>query len=103
MDGTHKVAIIVGTKEIEQQIAEYTEVGADRAPGIIYKKQGVFFKKQDIINLLTDVQEIYILGPEQSRDLAKFENIISPPYTFFLLNGDIELHRNRQLFVEKIL
>ena len=22
-----------------------------------------------------------------------------PPYTFFLLNGDIELNRNRQLFV----
>jgi hypothetical protein len=27
----------------------------------------------------------------------------SPPYTSFLLNGDIELHRNRQLFVENIL
>ena len=27
----------------------------------------------------------------------------SPPYTFFLLNGDIELDRNGQLFVEKIL
>ena len=24
---------------------------------------------------------------------------ISPPYTFFLLNGDIELNRNRQLFI----
>jgi hypothetical protein len=24
---------------------------------------------------------------------------LSPPYTFFLLNGDMELHRNRQLFV----
>jgi nucleoside-diphosphate-sugar epimerase len=23
----------------------------------------------------------------------------SPPYTFFLLNGDIELNRNRQLFI----
>ena len=27
----------------------------------------------------------------------------SPPYTSFLLNGDIELNRNRQLFVENIL
>jgi hypothetical protein len=27
----------------------------------------------------------------------------SPPYTSFLLNGDIELNRNRPLFVEKIL
>ena len=24
---------------------------------------------------------------------------ISPPYTFFLLNGDMELNRDRQLFV----
>jgi len=23
----------------------------------------------------------------------------SPPYTFFLLNGDMELHRNRHLFI----
>ena len=29
--------------------------------------------------------------------------LVSPPYTSFLLNGDIELHRNRQLFVENIL
>ena len=28
---------------------------------------------------------------------------LSPPYTSFLLNGDIELNRNRQLFVENIL
>jgi hypothetical protein len=26
----------------------------------------------------------------------------SPPYTFFLLNGDMELYRDRQLFVEKM-
>ena len=26
-------------------------------------------------------------------------SVISPPYTFFLLNGDMELYRNRQLFV----
>jgi transposase-like protein len=23
----------------------------------------------------------------------------SPPYTFFLLNGDMKLHRNRQFFI----
>jgi hypothetical protein len=23
----------------------------------------------------------------------------SPPYTFFLLNGDMELHRNRHIFI----
>ena len=29
-----------------------------------------------------------------------YHNIfISPPYTFFLLNADMELNRNRQLFV----
>jgi hemoglobin-like flavoprotein len=33
---------------------------------------------------------------EQGRKLMY---MISPPYTFFLLNGDMELHRNRQLFV----
>src|SRR6266446_760632 len=27
----------------------------------------------------------------------------SPPYAFFLLNGDIELNRNRQRFVSEIL
>lgn len=27
---------------------------------------------------------------------------ILPPYTFFLLNGDMELHRNRYIFVEKM-
>jgi hypothetical protein len=26
----------------------------------------------------------------------------SSPYTFFLLNGDMELHRNRHLFIQKI-
>ena len=29
--------------------------------------------------------------------------IISLPYTFFLLNGDLALNRNRQLFIENIL
>ena len=28
---------------------------------------------------------------------------VSSPYTFFLLNGDIELHRNWQILVEKML
>jgi len=27
---------------------------------------------------------------------------ISLPYTFFLLNGDMELYRNRHLFIEKM-
>jgi hypothetical protein len=38
--------------------------------------------------------------------VAQYENLLlqnSPPYTSFLLNGDIELNRNRQLFVENIL
>jgi hypothetical protein len=29
------------------------------------------------------------------HELSTFYNPISPPYTFFLLNGDMELHRNR--------
>jgi hypothetical protein len=28
-----------------------------------------------------------------------FNRYISSPYTFFLLNGDMELNRNRQIFV----
>jgi hypothetical protein len=29
--------------------------------------------------------------------------MISPPYTFFLLNGDMKLNRNRQFLVQKML
>jgi hypothetical protein len=29
--------------------------------------------------------------------------MISLPYTFFLLNGDMELNKNRQIFVNKML
>src|SRR5947207_13641020 len=77
MDSMSKVAIVVGTKEIQKQIAEYTEIGTDRAPAIVYKKQGVFFKKQDVINLLKDVKEISVLGPEQSRDLGCLNRLLS--------------------------
>ena len=31
--------------------------------------------------------------------LRYFSSTFSPPYTFFLLNGDMELHRNRHLFI----
>jgi hypothetical protein len=31
--------------------------------------------------------------------LALVKNIDSPPYTFFLLNDDMELNRNRKLLV----
>ena len=34
------------------------------------------------------------------RDQGYFVN--SPPYTFFLLNGDIELNRYREPFVQKV-
>ena len=30
------------------------------------------------------------------------ECLVSPPYTFFLLNGDMELYRNRHIFIQKI-
>ena len=36
---------------------------------------------------------------EQQKRLPN--DFISSPYTFFLLNGDMELHRNRHLFIEK--
>ena len=32
----------------------------------------------------------------------KAYNDYSSPYTFFLLNGDMELYRNRHLFIQKI-
>src|SRR5216683_581590 len=35
------------------------------------------------------------LSTEEQSAIAR----LSPPYTFFLLNGDMELNRNRQLFV----
>ena len=35
--------------------------------------------------------------PNKVDNLEKIQH--SPPYTFFLLNGDMELHRNRQFFV----
>ena len=31
--------------------------------------------------------------------ISEFEDKDSPPYTFFLLNGDMELHRDWQIFV----
>ncbi len=36
---------------------------------------------------------------ETYRYLHHLLGCISPPYTFFLLNDDMELNRNRQLFV----
>ena len=30
---------------------------------------------------------------------STISDLLAPPYTFFLLNGDIELNRNEQLFV----
>ena len=44
-------------------------------------------------NLFVTLPQAFLTG------LAHLYNLVSPPYTFFLLNGDIELNRNRQLFV----
>ena len=55
--------------------AEYTEIGVNRVPAIIYKKQGIFFKKTKVLNLLTDVKEIFVLQEEISHILTKSENI----------------------------
>ena len=35
-------------------------------------------------------------------NLGQATREVSSPYTFFLLNGDMELHRNRHLFIQKI-
>jgi hypothetical protein len=42
--------------------------------------------------------ELLFVGDGGRQSTCKSE-YTSPPYTFFLLNGDMELHRNRQLFV----
>jgi hypothetical protein len=44
-----------------------------------------------IVRLLKEPHNPPILGTEGTR-IAFFD---SPPYTFFLLNGDMELNRNR--------
>ena len=46
-------------------------------------------RKMFMTRVLSDI------GPCSNSSWAKH----SPPYTFFLLNGDMELHRDRQLFV----
>jgi len=49
-------------------------------------------------NLIDLAQRAHVvLSQEQQDFLGKLNN--SPPYTFFLLNGDMELNRNRQLLV----
>jgi hypothetical protein len=37
--------------------------------------------------------------PSRAQFLNVIESVFSSPYTFFLLNGDMELHRNRHLFI----
>ena len=37
-------------------------------------------------------------GLQLGKDSLPY-TLISPPYTFFLLNGDMELYRNKHLFV----
>jgi len=47
-----------------------------------------------------------VLGFAPGRAFSEFRSIIlqdSLPYTFFLLNGDMELNKNRQIFVNKML
>jgi hypothetical protein len=44
---------------------------------------------------------LYKTGKVWDADLISVKDLQfgSPPYTFFLLNGDMELHRNRHLFI----
>src|SRR5215467_8469063 len=52
-----------------------------------------FFPSQGILFLIL-----------HGKDVMTFpcNNNFSSPYTFFLLNGDMELHRHRHLFIQKI-
>jgi len=48
--------------------------------------------------------QIQVISPEEQAEYVQlylFRELLnnSPPYTFFLPNGDMELHRNRQIFV----
>jgi hypothetical protein len=53
-------------------------------------------KNQIIVAILT-FAGVVVTGVSSNWD--KLFPRASPPYTFFLLNGDIELNRNRQLFI----
>ena len=51
--------------------------------------------------------EMQLLGITKEHKFIYFANIIyietiSPPYTFFLLNGDMEFYRDRHLFIQKV-
>ena len=44
-----------------------------------------------------DLHRTKMMAIKQGRTMRV--DFTSPPYTFFLLNGDIELNRDRQLFI----
>ena len=56
---------------------------------------------KDVAERLLDVYvDTFKQAPEANFLLKRyFFTFYSPPYTFFLLNGDMELNRDRQLFV----
>src|SRR6266850_5261496 len=45
---------------------------------------------------------IHTLGEPVRWTKPIFLSTVSLPYTFFLLNGDMELNKNRQIFVHKM-
>jgi hypothetical protein len=65
-------------------------------------RNAVSEKTAEIQRLADQLEDIlYQAGLAQRRGSHKDSRCedISPPYTFFLLNGDMELYRNRHLFI----
>ena len=63
--------------DVEDRLVRYL---SETSPGRVHDKH------------ICDAEE-----PVFPSNIGLFQD--SPPYTFFLLNGDIELNRNRQLFI----
>ena len=72
----------------------------------LYLNQHGAISRGSSVNDITVVREVIALSYLESsmskiRDRANLSPF-SSPYTFFLLNGDMELYRNRHLFVEEM-
>ena len=71
------------------------------------ESQGVSPSQQMSKSIIRLSCDLAVVGGVSLRQIALlFSSLflipISSPYTFFLLNGDMELYRNRHLFVEEM-
>ena len=90
------------TKAIEQLGKESLAVRL----GGIYALERIARDSESDHWAVMEILTAFVREPLKENDMSRFPpdrqavvTVISPPYTFFLLNGDMELYRNRQLFV----